>query len=410
VYHRQGSDPRGVVQAIDAFHRLISRTERGLLRLLAEADRARVWHDDGARDMAHWLAMRYGISDWKARRWLAAADALERLPCISRALDHGEIGIDKVAELARFATADDEARLLRWAQGVSVAQVRRRADAACRQRIEQAQEVERARRLEWWWFDDGRRLGLEAELPAAQGAIVAWALDRLADQIPAMPEEGGASFADARRADALVVMASAKLASDADPDRATVVVHTDLPTLVGTDGSSVPAGKERNGQLESGGIVAPETLRRLACTGRVQAVLEDAAGNPIGVGRMSREPTAAMMRLLRHRDDGCVFPGCGRRRFAEAHHIVWWRHGGRTDLDNLAMICSFHHKLVHEFGWRLTRDADGEIGWFRPGGQPYRAGPGRTGCSRAGPSRAGPGLAGPMGSSRPSHQPLATAG
>jgi hypothetical protein len=84
-----------------------------------------------------------------------------------------------------------------------------------------------------------------------------------------------------------------------------------------------------------------------------------------------------------------VFPRCGRRGFAEAHHIVWWRNGGRTDLDNLAMVCSFHHKLVHEFGWRLCRDGNGAIRWFRPGGQPHRGGPSRAGPSRAGPGRTG---------------------
>jgi len=390
VHRPRSNDPRGVVQAIDAFHRYISHAERGLLRLIAEADRSEVWRDDGARDMAHWLAMRYGISEWKARRWLAAADALERLPRISHALETGEIGIDKVAELARFAAPEDEARVLRWAQRVSCAQVRRRADAACRQMMEQSQEAERARRLRWWWFDDGRRFGLEAELPAAQGAIVAKAIDRLADRIPSMPDEGDADFVDARRADALVSMASARLATDPDPDRATVVVHTDLATLIGADASSAPQSAVRNAQLESGGILGPETLRRLACVGRIQAVVEDDAGNPIGVGRMSREPTAAMIRLLRHRDGGCVFPRCGRRGFAEAHHIVWWRNGGRTDLDNLAMVCSFHHKLVHEFGWRMLRDPEGRLTWLRPGGHPYRPGPSRAGPSRAGPTGSHP--------------------
>ena len=78
---------------------------------------------------------------------------------------------------------------------------------------------------------------------------------------------------------------------------------------------------------------------------------------------------------LRYRDFGCTFPGCGNRRFAQAHHIVWWGKGGRTDLDNLVLVCTFHHKLVHEFGWRLKREADGSVKWFRPDGTGYRAGP-----------------------------------
>jgi hypothetical protein len=55
---------------------------------------------------------------------------------------------------------------------------------------------------------------------------------------------------------------------------------------------------------------------------------------------------------------------------------VWWERGGRTDLDNLVLVCTFHHKLVHEYGWALKRYADGTTRWFHPDGTLYRAGPG----------------------------------
>jgi hypothetical protein len=90
---------------------------------------------------------------------------------------------------------------------------------------------------------------------------------------------------------------------------------------------------------------------------------------------VSREPSAWMMRQIRYRDRECRFPGCGTRRFTQAHHIRWWRHGGRTDLDNLVLICSFHHKLVHEHGWSIRRNGGGEITWLDPAGETYRAGP-----------------------------------
>jgi hypothetical protein len=48
-----------------------------------------------------------------------------------------------------------------------------------------------------------------------------------------------------------------------------------------------------------------------------------------------------------------------------------------TDLDNLALVCPFHHKLVHEHGWRLSRDADGTARWFHPDETPYREGTGK---------------------------------
>jgi hypothetical protein len=123
-------------------------------------------------------------------------------------------------------------------------------------------------------------------------------------------------------------------------------------------------------------VVSAETVARLLCHGRVQGVVEDAAGDVVGLGRRSREPSEWMIRQLRYRDRGCTFPGCGSKRFLRAHHVRWWRAGGPTDLDNLVLICFWHHKVVHEYGWSLTRRADGTVRWYRPDGRRFRAGPG----------------------------------
>jgi hypothetical protein len=355
-----------LIRAIDASHARVGCAQRDLLSLIAEVDRQELWLDSGARDTAHWLAMRYGISHWKAHRWIVAAHAFEQLPCLAEALDRGELGIDKVVELARFAAPDTEAQLIRWAKDVTCATIRHRGDLALRASVEEVVEIDRARSVSWWYFDEGRRFGLEAELPAAQGAIVAQALERAAQAVPAMPDETDGCFASARRADAFVALCSARIADDPNQDRASVVVHAQLDALVHDTGGC---------EIEDGPAVHPETVRRLMCNARVQAVLEDRSGNVLGLGRMSREPTAWMVRQIRYRDRGCRFPGCGTRAFTQAHHIVWWRHGGRTDLDNLLLICSFHHRLVHEHGWSVARDDDGTLRWFSRDGVRYRAGP-----------------------------------
>ena len=370
--------------AMDRAHQRVSSAHRDLLALIAEVDRREAWQDSGARDTPHWLSMRYGLSTWKADRWIIAAHALEGLPRLSDALATGALGIDKVVELARFATPEREADLIRWGREVSCATIRRRGDAAARASVEEVVEVERTRSLSWWYFDEGSRFGLEAELPAAQGAIVARALERLAETIPVMPDEEEGCFADARRADALVALASARIAGDPDPDRATVVVHAQVDATT---------GELRGGELEDGPALHRESVERLLCNARSQAVIEDRSGNVLGLGRVTREPSAAMVRQVRYRDNGCRFPGCGTQRFTEAHHIVWWSRGGRTDLDNLLLICSFHHRLVHEHGWSIERDSSGEVTWRRHDGARYRAGPSpgislsSTAGSSAAPSR-----------------------
>src|SRR5207302_226524 len=121
---------------------------------------------------------------WKARRWIAAAHALDSLSRIAEAFAAGSIGIDKVLELCRFATAETEETLLVWAMRVSAGAIRARGDSEIRQRLEEAVRVERSRYLRWWHEDEGRAWHLEATLPSAQGALVAKAIERLAEQLP----------------------------------------------------------------------------------------------------------------------------------------------------------------------------------------------------------------------------------
>lgn len=360
-------ETRDPILGMDRSNAEVGAAHRRLLAHIAEAARRGLWRGTGARDMAHYVWMRLGISDWKARRWVAAAHALERLPAIAEALTTGELCIDKVVELTRFAGPDDEGRLIAWAKRVSCGAIRHRADRASRALREETLEAERDRRLAWWY--EGRRFGLLAELPAAAGAVVARAIERLAETVPPMPGDDGPYPAEARRADALVALCSGAIAADPDPDRATVVVHARAEALLwGAEGA----------EIEGGPAIAPETARRLACNARIQVLFEDASGDPIRVGRVLREPPAWMLRQLRYRDRECRFPGCGARRFTHAHHIVWWEKGGATTLDNLILVCAFHHRLVHEHGWTVRREEDGTVSWFFPNGTRYRAGPARA--------------------------------
>ncbi|MFL5797725.1 MAG: DUF222 domain-containing protein [Actinomycetota bacterium] len=358
-----------LVSEMDCAHTGVCAAQLRMFSAIVRADRSELWREWGAHDMAHWLSMRYRVSSWHAQRWIATAHALEQLPEIAAAWARGDLGLDVVIELARFATPETEAELVAWARHASRTALQRRADVETTKSLEETQAADRSRRLSWWFFDEGRMFGLEAELPAAQGVVVARALERLGGELPVMPGEEDGCHVEARRADALVAMASARIAEDADPDRATVVVHASLATLLGGG----------NAEIEGGPAIHPETARRLACDARIQVVVENAASDVIGLGRMSREPAPWMMRQLRHRDGGCTFPGCGTRRFVHAHHITWWERGGRTDLDNLALVCSFHHKLVHEHGWKLDRGDNGAVRWFHPDGTRHRAAPGPPG-------------------------------
>jgi uncharacterized protein DUF222 len=101
VHDRDEQTDDELIEGIDACHARVCDAQRAMFEFIARGDRRELWRDWGARDMAHWLSMRYGISHWKALRWIAAAHALENLPRVSDAFASGRLSIDKVVELCR---------------------------------------------------------------------------------------------------------------------------------------------------------------------------------------------------------------------------------------------------------------------------------------------------------------------
>ncbi len=271
--------------------------------------------------------------------------------------------------------------------------LRKKADLAARPPLEDHVDNYHARYLELRPFNDSGAIYLEGLLPADQGAIVAKALRRIADELPEMPslprelpaeelpEWARSSMGDTlpaetvfvkdglpqRLADALVVLASNQIAGDPDADRATVVVSTSVGALQSSD--------EGGCELEGSGVIHPEIARRVSCDCRLQFVLRNGNGLAVGIGRTSRNIPPYLRREMLQRDGGCTFPGCGTRRFVDGHHIRHWSDGGPTNLDNLTTVCGFHHKLVHEFGWNVTLDDNQVAHWFRPDGRSYEPEP-----------------------------------
>ena len=112
-----------------------------------------------------------------------------------------------------------------------------------------------------------------------------------------------------------------------------------------------------------------ETSRRLACDASRVVMQHDEDGRIVEVGARTRTIPPAIRRALHHRDGGCRFPGCDLP-FGQGHHIRHWAHGGPTTLSNLAMLCRRHHRAVHEEGYQVERQPDGELQFRRPDGRP----------------------------------------
>ncbi len=95
-------------------------------------------------------------------------------------------------------------------------------------------------------------------------------------------------------------------------------------------------------------LLAPDTVRRLACDARVIPAVLGGRGEILDLGRSSRWVSPAQLIALWARDRGCSFPQCATpAHWCDAHHLVHWIDGGGSDLANLALLCGRHHSVVH---------------------------------------------------------------
>ena len=336
------------------------------LVLIGEFDRRKGWSDGATQSCAHWLNWQCGIAMGAAREKVRVARALESLPKISAAMASGALSYSKVREITRVADAATEDYLLMIAEHGTAQHVEKlvRAFRRCREAEELSRDArqQRNRRVSFRYDDDGS-LVLTCVLPAEAGARVMKALDVAVEDVPAGTSQERLSFS-ARRADALGLVAESFLAHGAidvkGGDRHQIVVHVAEETL-----------RDRRAgccEVEHGPSMAAETARRLACDASVVALTESADGEPLDVGRKTRVISAPLRRALNARDKGCRFPGCANTRYLDAHHIEHWANGGETKPSNLASLCRFHHRAVHEGGIRIELLDDGALRFVKQDG------------------------------------------
>jgi HNH endonuclease len=123
---------------------------------------------------------------------------------------------------------------------------------------------------------------------------------------------------------------------------------------------------EGDARAAHGVPVSARTLRLLACAGRLRHALLDGRGAVLTLGRSTRYATPAQTRALYARDGGCIIPGCPvPGQACHVHHPRAWTDGGRTDLDNLTLLCPRHHtEIHHDHTWQIhIIDA---VPWVRP--------------------------------------------
>jgi hypothetical protein len=333
-----------------------------LLVLVRQFDERAGWLQCGLGNCAEWLHWRCDLSMSAAREKVRVAHTLKMLPAIAESFSSGELSYSKVRPLTRVARADNEESLLSFALQTTASRVEERCRELRCGTVDSVSEANRAhfnRSLRVLRDASRGMVTITVELPLETGELLEKALDRARDTTPSRTPEVVDESWSAQQADALVTVANAYLSGNGEKDATKsdnyqVTIHVDQTALTNNDGrSSLPI----------------ESVKRLCCDGDAIVITEDEIGEPLSVGRKTRTVSTAIKRALRARDKGCRFPGCHNTRFVDAHHIKHWSAGGETSLENLMLLCSRHHRLVHEGGFSIERDYQDRWFFKRPDGR-----------------------------------------
>jgi hypothetical protein len=309
---------------------------------------------------AKWLAWRCDVSMATAREKVRVAQALKHLPLVSVAFSTGELSYSKVRSLTRVATAENEEDLVAFALRNTASHVAgycRELRMGAPTSLGVAERAYCNRSLRTRRDTDRGVMFVSVELPLETGELLEKALDKARDdECLKIPDLVDTSW-NKRQADAFVTMLREYLQggeANSNSDNYLVNIHVDQSALAGDVGrSSVPI----------------ETVKRLCCDGKAVVMTETKDGEPLSIGRKSRIVPKGIERAVRARDNhSCRFPGCSNKRFVDIHHIEHWANGGETAVNQLMLLCSKHHTLVHEGGFRIDKDFRDDWSFFRPDG------------------------------------------
>ena len=125
-------------------------------------------------------------------------------------------------------------------------------------------------------------------------------------------------------------------------------------------------------QLPGAGSVGEEAVsagevRRLACTARIIPVVLGGRSEILDLGRTRRFFSTSQRKAMAVRDRRCRAEGCAvPAAWCEAHHCGdSWAHGGRTDLADGVLLCSWHHHRIHDPRYDPRRLPDGDYRFHR---------------------------------------------
>ncbi len=321
-------------EQICSLYAQINLATYALLKLIHAFDENRGYAREGCKTTAQWLTYRCGIGPAAAREKVRVGRALHELDVIPAAFAEGRISYSKVRAMTRVATVDNEQRLLNIALHANAAQTET-VMRQYRQTLTVKQVQEDASTLSYS-RDSAGGLVFKGRLSAEHGMLLLQALEAVEPPAEVSGHQRNAECLMGVVEQALAAKQANGRVSSADRFQ----IHIDL--------DSSP--------------LAEPLKERLLCDASVVTHRCDEQGTPLPASK-TRLVSGPLRRALHKRDGGCRFPGCDHNRFVDAHHVHHWSKGGKTELNNLVLLCRFHHRLIHEQGYRVHRELvdDGSV-------------------------------------------------
>ena len=344
--------------------------------MLGEVERRQAYRDDGATSAETWVVERFGVSTPTARTYTHVGEKAWDLPHLVGSLCTGDLSFDKVRAVADVATPETDQELCEAAKACSVREL---ADVARTKAVAKPASGRSEHDRRFVRFNEALRT-MSVQLPPESFAETRACLEARAR---AVPSDGETPW-DQRLCDAFVeiIRTSGGHGATTTASPYFVVAHVPLDALVDDEGES----SDLAGELERDGLISTEVVRQIACDATIAIGVDDDVGHTMYEGRARRTPSDAQRREVLRRDRHCRFPGCTHVTFTNVHHIVPWKPGGRTDLDNIALTCLHHHHLVHSKGWQMTGNANEELTFTTPKGRVMTSRPSPLwGTAAAGP-------------------------
>jgi len=323
-----------------------------IVEIVAEMDRDELCGATGARSMPALVAWKLGSSSANAHTISTVAGRLAEFPRCAQGMREGRLSLDQLGAIAAGAGEGSDEHYAQLAAVATVNQLRTAVRLEPRPEADSGPALPPPRTITKTSGEQSSswRITLGHDEAATFDAALQSHLDALITEWK--HDHGSEAESDQRRpmpntADAFMRLVEsgwdAEAARRPHGQRTTVVVHVDVG--------------QRIAALHLGPLLTDADRQYLTCDATCEVWFER-DGQVIGTGRATRTVNRRLRRALEHRHRTCAVPGCGATRALHAHHIRHWEDGGPTELNNLVLVCPYHHRLHHRGAITITGPAD----------------------------------------------------